>query len=179
MTPKEILIQGIGVLGILASILSFQCRKHSRILALRTANELLFAVQYAMLGAYTGMAMNLVGCVRNTVFSAQVRRGQSTQATRLAFSALFLIMTALTWAGPKSLLSGVAKVVSTYAYGSSNTALVRLMILFTSTCWLIYNAAVGSYAGVACEGFTLCSIVVGMIRLDLPAWRAKRKKGAN
>ena len=89
MTPKEILIQGIGVLGILASILSFQCRKHSRILALRTANELLFAVQYAMLGAYTGMAMNLVGCVRNTVFSAQVRRGKAPRLPGWPFRRCF------------------------------------------------------------------------------------------
>lgn len=173
MEPKDILLHSVGILGILASILSFQCRKHNWILTFRTANELLFALQYLLLGltghadAYTGMAMNLVGCVRNTVFTEQVKRGKSTRITAICFSILFLVFTAVTWAGAKSILIGFAKVVSTLAYGNPNPRVVRLLILLTGSCWLFYNIAVGAWEGVACEALTLISIVTGIVRYDI------------
>ena len=68
------LVQGLGIIGITASVLSFQCKGTQKLLALRTANEFFFAMQYILLGAYTGAAMNLIGCVRNIVFSKMVEK---------------------------------------------------------------------------------------------------------
>lgn len=164
----EILVQGVGALGILASVISFQCKSHRSIVTFRTANELLFAIQYFLLGAYTGMAMNLIGCVRNTGFTEMVKREKKTTGVCVAFSALFLIITAATWAGPKSILVGAAKVVSTFAYGNKNPKVVRGLTFFTSASWLVYNWFVRSYAGVLCEVLTLSSVIVGIVRLDLP-----------
>lgn len=128
--------EALGVIGIIAAVLSFQCAKHKRLLFLRTVNEFSFGIQYFLLGAYTGMAMNIVGCVRNIIFSRLVEKGKSTVPMRIFFSALFVIFSVFTWAGPKSILVGAAKVISTAAYGSSKTATVRIMVLFTSATWL-------------------------------------------
>ena len=65
----DIIIQLIGGMGIIASIISFQCKKHNSILFFRTLNEAIFALQFFLLGAYTGMTMNLIGCVRNIIFT--------------------------------------------------------------------------------------------------------------
>lgn len=162
----EIVAQAAGILGIVAAVLAFQCKRHRNLMIFRTANELLFAVQYALLGAYTGMAMNLIGCVRNMTFAGMVERKKNTMWARYLFSAVVLLFIAFTWEGPKSLLSGIAKTVTTFAYGSKRTSLVRALTLCTSTAWLIYNVLVDSWAGVACEVFTLVSIVVGILRLD-------------
>lgn len=170
----EIVKQGVGILGIIAAILAFQCKKHRNIMIFRTANEMLFAVQYFMLGAYTGMAMNIIGSTRNMTFAYMVERKKSTMAARYIFSAVILIFILFTWEGLKSLLSGIAKTVSTFAYGSSRTSLLRILTLCTGMAWLIYNALVRSYAGVACELFTLISVVTGIIRIDIIG----RKKNA-
>ena len=82
----DIIIQAIGGLGVLASIISFQCKKHNSILTFRTLNEFMFAIQYFLLGAYTGMAMNLVGCVRNIVFTKQVAQNKKTTVTTIIFA---------------------------------------------------------------------------------------------
>ena len=100
----EIVIQLIGALGIIASIISFQCKKHNSILFFRTLNESLFAIQYFLLGAFTGMAMNLVGCVRNVIFTKQVSNGKKTTVSTIVFSVLFLIFGLFTWQGVKSIL---------------------------------------------------------------------------
>ena len=162
-----IVIQLIGGLGIIASIISFQCIKHNLVLLFRTLNEFLFAIQYFLLGAYTGMAMNLVGCVRNIIFTKQVSKNKKTTVSIILFSLLFTIFGIVTWQGPKSVLIIVAKVLSTLAYGNKNTSFVRKTILITSTSWLLYNSLVFSIAGVLCEAITLVSIIIGIIRLDI------------
>ena len=164
ITAFDVLIEAIGILGIIASIISFQCKKHSRLLLFRSANESLFALQYGLLGAYTGMAMNVIGVVRNIVFTELVKRKKSTVPARIAFGAVFVVFVAVTWAGFKSLLSGTAKVISTFAYGSTNFALTRVLIFITSTSWFGYNLLVKSYAGCACELLTIGSIIVSLIR---------------
>ena len=163
-TVMQIIAQGAGALGVAAAVLAFQCKRHKPLMALRTANELLFALQYGLLGAATGMAMNLLGCVRNVIFVRLVAREKRTTAARIVFSGLFLLFTALTWAGPKSILSGAAKVLSTVAYGSANLRLLRGLILVTSSSWFVYNALVGSWAGCVCEALTIGSILVAFFR---------------
>ena len=156
--------QAAGALGITASVIAFQCKKHKTIMIFRTANELLFAVQYAFLGAYTGVAMNVFGSLRNVVFTEMVKRDKNTVPMRFVFSAVFLGFIIYTWAGVQSALSGFAKILSTFAYGSKNLILMRALILTTSSCWFVYNLMVKSYAGCACEAFTIISLIVGIIR---------------
>ena len=103
-----------------------------------------------------------------------IEKKKSTLPLRIIFSILFVVFALLTWDGLKSLLSGVAKVLSTIAYGSSNTSFVRLIIFFTSISWLIYNYSVKSYAGCVCEILNIVSIIVGFIRIDIPKYIKKR-----
>lgn len=174
MDLYNVLVQGIGIIGIISSIISFQCAKHKKIIFFRTLNELLFGIQYMMLGAYTGMMMNFIGCIRNSIFSRLVEKNKSTLLAQICFSALFLFFIIITWAGAKSLLSGIAKVMSTIAYANPNPFFVRIIIFITSISWLVYNYIVGSYAGCACELFTLISIVIGIIRIDIPNLAGKK-----
>ena len=173
----DIITQLIGGFGIIASIVAFQCKKHGSILIFRTLNEGLFTVQYFLLSAWTGAAASVIGIARNLIFKKQVEKNQSTTALIILFSILFTVFGIIFWEGPKSILIIVAKVLSTVAYGNKNTTVVRIIILITSTSWLIYNYFVFSIAGVLCEAFTLTSLIVGIIRLDLvPRLKAKREK---
>ena len=163
----DILIQAIGGLGILASTISFQCKKHNSILFFRTLNEFIFAIQYFLLGAYTGMIVNCIGCVRNLIFSKQVSKNKKTTGAIIVFSVLFTFFGLAVWQGPKSLLIIFAKVLSTLAYGNKNTTVVRAIVFVTSISWLIYNCCVFSVAGIICEAVTLVSLISGIIRLDI------------
>lgn len=172
----KIVIQAIGGLGVLASVISFQCKKHRSILFFRGLNEFIFAIQYFLLGAYTGMIADLVGCVRNVVFTNQVERGKKTTVSSIIFCIIFVAFGLVFWQGAKSLLTIFAKVLSTLAYGNKNPTVVRSVILVTGVSWLIYNSLVFSLAGIACEAFTIVSICIGIIRLDLlPRYNAKRQ----
>lgn len=163
----ELLIEILGIIGITASIISFQCKSHKGILIFRTVNEFFFGVQYLLLGAYTGMAMNIVGCGRNVIFTETVKKGKNTRFWVILFSVFFTVFGIVTWQGPKSILVIVAKVLSTLAYSSKNTAFCRRLVLVTASAWLVYNVSVGSTAGAVNEALTLGSIIIGIIRLDI------------
>ncbi len=178
ITVWDIFVQSLGIIGIIASVMSFQCEKYKKLIALRTANEFFFALQYMLLGAYTGMAMNIIGCARNLIFAKTVEKNKSTLLGRIVFSVFFLVFTVLTWAGAKSAIVGVAKVLSTVAYGNKNTSFVRALIFLTSAIWLVYNWLVGSYAGCVCEILTLGSIIIGFLRIDIPKLLKKAKADA-
>ena len=156
----DIIIQLIGFLGILASVISFQCKKHNSILFFRTMNEFIFAIQFLLLGAYTGMAMNLIGCVRNVIFTKQVSENKKTVASTVVFAILFFVLGIFTCQGKKSILILIAKILSTVAYSNKNTAVVRTVLFITCTSWLIYNYCVFSVAGVICEAVTLISLLI-------------------
>ena len=175
MDTFDIIIQLIGGLGILASILAFQFKKHKSILFFRTLNEFIFAIQYFLLGAYTGAAASVVGCARNIIFTKQLSKNKKTTVSVIVFAIIFTVFGFATWQGPKSLLIIFAKVMSTLAYGNKNTTVVRVIIFSTSTMWLIYNYCVFSIAGVLCEAFTLLSLIIGIIRLDIYPALCKKK----
>lgn len=172
----DIFVQLFGIFGILAAVISFQCKKHKRMLFLRTVAEFMFGVQLLLLGAYTGMAMDFIGCVRNMVFSKLIEKGKKTGLMQVVFSVVLVVFIIFTWEGNKSILSGAAKVLSTIAYGNTNINFVRIMILITCTSWLIYNYMVKSYAGCVCELLTICSIIAGVIRIEILNKRKIAKK---
>lgn len=58
-------------------------------MCLRTANELLFGIQYLMLGAYTGMLANFIGCARNIIFTKMVEKEKNTMNMKIAFQRCF------------------------------------------------------------------------------------------
>ena len=172
----RILMEGVGILGILMNILAFQCKKHKGLVALKSANEACFGIQYLFLGAYTGALMNAISVLRNVIFAHRVSKEKSNLFYQVLFSVIFTVLGILSWDGPKSAMVIVAKILSTVAYGIKNTATVRLLSLPSSVAWLIYNFAVGTVAGTANEAFTLGSLVLGILRLDLYPWWKKRKE---
>lgn len=163
----EIFIQIIGFLGMAANFLSFQFKKHKHILLLRTTNEALFIAQYFLLGAFSGAYLNIVGCVRNILFTRQVAKGKSTLVTTIIFSVLFTAFGILTFDGFKSVMLILAKVLSTIAYGNKNTTIIRTVSFVTHVSYLFYNIAVFSLAGAISDGILLVSLGIAIVRFDL------------
>lgn len=181
MSSFEILCQVIGFIGMIFTVISAQCKSHKYAVWFKSANESFFALQYLLIGAYTGLAMNLVSILRNGVFVELVKRKRSTVICQVLFSLVFVVFGIFTWDGVRSVIVIAAKVLSTVAYGMKDTARLRLLTLPSSLGWLIYNTAVRSWGGILCEVFATLSLLVGIIRLDLPRYLKKgeeNEKGA-
>lgn len=174
------MLQALGWLGMAMNVISFQCRSYRRILLFRTLSELLFAVQYGLMGQGAGMMANLLVCLRNQTFCWCERRNYPARTPIGIFCLLFLIMVLLDWQGPLSCVILFVKECSTLAYGNRNPRSLRLLTLVASVGWLCYNGMIGSTAGVVCELFSMISIVTALLRYDLPVrggrWLPRRSE---
>ena len=63
----DIFVQGIGFIGIALNIIAVQFNKHWQIVLLKTLGSGLFVVQYILLKAWTGAAMDGIGILRNII----------------------------------------------------------------------------------------------------------------
>ena len=81
----NIIIQAIGFLALASSLISFQFKKHGQIMFFRTASELIFAVQYILLGAWTAAIMDGISVIRNTLYTQLVKKNRSTTPVIIIF----------------------------------------------------------------------------------------------
>ena len=184
----DVVIQLIGFLGIFLNIISVQFNTHKKIMIFKTLGSFLFALQYLLLGAYTGMVMDIIGTIRNIIFTDAVQKKKSTKPYIIFFSILTLVLgiatIILTWdksieavskwssdhlvatilAVAISIISIVAKLLTTVAYGIENPHTIRMVNLPSSTCWLVYNFVAFSLAGMFNEILVISSIIIAEIR---------------
>ena len=162
----EIIVQIIGFVAMFFSIISAQYNKHFTIMLFKSLSSLLFAVQYFFLGAFTAIAMDIVGVIRNLVFAYNVKKGRSNKWWIALFSVITVAVGVatiiLTWdkmltavshlssdpiiltaiAVFISVLSILAKLISTIGYGAKDPHVIRMINLPTFTMWIVYNAMV-------------------------------------
>lgn len=184
----DIFIQVIGFIGIALNILSVQFNKHWKIMLFKTLGSMTFVIQYLLLGAWVGMVMDLIGSIRNIIFTLNVKNGKSNKWWIIFFTAFTfiagVITIATTWdksigyasrwssnasvvliiAVSISIISIVAKLLTTVAYGFKNPHVIRMVNLPSNACWVIYNAVAYSLAGVVNDLMCICSIIIAEIR---------------
>ena len=185
----EILIQAIGFVAIAVNIIAVQFNRYGTIIFFKTLGSLLFALHYLLLGAFTGMIMDIIGSIRNIIFSYNVRNNRSNKIPVIFFSLITLVFgiatIILTWNVSKifwtdnvkiatiimvfiSILSIIAKLISTISYSIKNPHRMRMFNLPSASCWLVYNLITFSIAGVINEVMTIGSIIIAELRFKKP-----------
>lgn len=160
----DILIQAIGFIGIALNIIAVQFNKHWQIILVKTLGSFMFVIQYILLKAWTGAAMDGIGILRNIIFIFTVKRGKPTLLWIIFFAALTVTFGVLTFEGLISLLAITAKLLSCIAYGINNPRTIRYLGLPTSMLWITYNSIHISIAGVINEILVTSSIIIAEIR---------------
>ena len=160
-------IQAIGFLGLALGILAFQFKKHRGIVLCKMSSELVFSIQYILLGAWTAAVLDFISVIRNMLFCSLVKRGRSTTPVIIGFG-LFVVATGIaTFDGWLSLLPIGAKLLTTISYGMKNERLLRFITLPSCILWSIYNLYVGSIGGALGDMMTLVSLLIAVYKFDL------------
>lgn len=194
----EIFVQIIGFIAIAMNIISMQFNTHGMVMLFKSLGSFLFALQYLLLGAFTGMVMDIIGVIRNFVFAYNVKKGKSNKWWIVLFCIITFVagittilltwgatITALTrWTDNAtalttlaviiSVLSILAKLLSTIGYGAKSAHAIRMINLPTFSMWVVYNFIAFSIAGIASDIMSIGSIIVAEIR-----FRKKPDKTSN
>ncbi len=163
---QDIVIQGIGFVGLLFFFISFQLKTNKLLFSMQTIGCLCFSLQFALLGAYSGCLNVLINIIRNALL-IQYNNWKFVRwkGWVVIFSALSIAIALFTWDGAISILPVAGTISGTVGYWTNNAKKIRIANLFVnSPCMLIYDALVRSWGGVLNEGITIASIVISIIR---------------
>lgn len=162
---SEYIIQGIGFLGLVFFIVSYQIRSNRALFMCQLLGCLIFCFQMCLLGAFTGAMGLLVNILRNfLLLKINDWRWVKSKVTLMAILVLLLAMTIYTWAGCISLLPLASVGITTIGYWTNNAQKIRLSQLFGSPCTLVYDVLIRSWGGTMSEAITIVSIIVSIYR---------------
>ena len=164
---SQLIAQLLGFLGTIIIVVGMQQKKYKHIVICKIGNEFLSAIHYLLLGGYTGMLANFASCLTNGCYYFRIKKGKSTLPFQIVFATMFVIIGALSWHGPISILVVLAKLISSVALGIKNPRVIRILNLISNPCWLAYNIYVGSIAGIITDSLVIISVLIAVIRLDV------------
>jgi len=177
LTTAEIIAQILGILALIVTIVCYQFNSQKKILAAQMLAATLFTVNLALLGGMSGALLNIHGICRALTF---YQRGRYKWADSPFWVWFYIIAgavcVAVTYQSPLDLLPLIGQTCTTVAFFMKDAAKIRLLTLPSPPCWFIYHLAQSNIGGVLNEAFVMGSIVVGAIRYDIPAWKAKHKQ---
>ena len=173
----DFLTQAVGIVGMTFGILSYLNKNQRGIMIFQLLATVFFSAHFLMLGAMTGCLLNILGVVRAAVYSqCSTRRWAAHPIWIYVFSAASVAIYVLSfavfgkeptaWLLILELLPVIATAVTSIAYRMPGGAQVRVLSLFSSPLWLIYNACNGSIGGFISDSLSIISIFAGMYKHD-------------
>lgn len=161
---QQIVGQILGILATIITGISYQMNTKRSLLLVQTAATACTCLAYLFLGAASGFALNVVCIIRNVVFYFQKGSGKGHMIPALLLATAMVVLGALSWQGPVSLLIIAALAANTVFLSFGNPQLLRKSILGTSSLVLLYNIFVFSLGGIANESLAIVSSLVGIVR---------------
>ena len=171
-------VQGIGVVAATLGIASFQMKTQRGIVLFQLLGSSLWTVHFLLLGAAAGGILNAIGIFRGIVFYFRNEHRWARNPMWYGVIGVMLVgATVFSWMhgdGALALLPFAGMVATTVSLGLRDPFRVRAVSFISSPCWLTYNVINASIPGIVTEIFAMCSIIVGILRIDLPKMRKKK-----
>lgn len=155
--------QGIGVLAIVFGFVTYQTRTQRGLLLMQVAVTATFCLHYALIGAPSGMVLNMVALVRNLCYYYREKHGGG-RLIPILFTVVMGAVGLASWEAWYSIFAVFGLVVNSYCVSFPDPQKVRASILVTSPSVLIYDAFVLSVGGMVYESVAIVSAAIGLLR---------------
>lgn len=169
------LIQTIGIMGAIFAFIAYQQKAHKWIMVYKTCSALCFVLQFILMKAYTGLAMNVLGIIIYLGSAYLIAKEKNVKPFVVLFSIACIVLGVCTWVGLASLLAIIGETVVAIACGCKNLKYVRYISIIGSSCWLAYDCIYFSLGGIITELFAIISIVIAIVRF----YRNEKEKQIN
>ena len=163
--PDKIFAQILGFIPMFIAFLIFIFHDRRKVFFFKTTSDVLWAAHYCLLGEFTGGIICSLCVVRNVIFSQKPRwKWVSHPIVPIVACVIFMTGTALSWAGPKSLLPLTGTCLAVLGFWCTDVRNIRKFNFPGTLLWLIYAILAGSVSSIICNVVTLISITIAEIR---------------
>jgi hypothetical protein len=160
----EIIGHILGFIALFLFIWSYQLRETRPLLLVQTAATALLCLQYFLIGAYSGFALNIVCIVRNILYYHRDKKWLSGWVPPVLLATAMAGVSLFSWEGYHSLLIILGLMINTVCMGVLNAQNLRKSVLLTCFLIFLYNLIAGSYSGMLSESISWISALIGVIR---------------
>ncbi len=161
-----IIAQIIGGIALIVLIVSFQKNEKKKLLKYQMFSSLLYAIQYVLLGAYTGSLMNLICMVRNFIFNKYENKRPPLYLLIIIIT-LMVGFSTISYEGLISLLPMIAVVLYSIAIWDGNLKKVRIVEIISCLLYIIYNIKVQAYTGLIATVIEMLGAMVAIYRFNI------------
>lgn len=152
-----------GVVGIIANVIIFWRTDREKMLFSKLFADIVWTAHYSILGARTGAAICGISIVREIVFLNKNRKWAKSNLWLLIFVLLSILCGIITYKNIISILPIFASVISVLSFAIGKPNLTRILQIFISGLFLIYDIYVMSFAGIINEFLTLSSVAFALL----------------
>lgn len=160
--------QIVGILAIIVFAISPHQKTKKKVLIFQLISNMLYALQYLLLGAFSAVATNIVGGIKNLIFYFYTKAEKEIPNKFLyVYIIIIVIFGIFTFNGIISVIPILVSILYAYAVWQDSLKVYRIITIIGSIAWIIYNFIVGAYVGVAGNVFQLISAIIAFIRIDI------------
>ena len=176
LTITYISSQIVSMIAYMFAGTTYHAKNRKTILVLNFCAQIGFAITYILLRAWSGVAVSLLGTIRNIIFmvdeskNGKRKRMGKTDIWILAIMyTMSIILAILTYEEIYSLLPVLATMIYTYAVCQKNIKIYKILGIPIQILWVLYALSLMSVVAIIIESIMLINCCVGYFR------EAKRK----
>ena len=164
-----IMSQIIGGIGVLFLVYSLQKNNRKKLLKYQVLTSFSFALQYFLLGAFTGAFTFIVNNLRSSTFYYYSKARKKPNVLLLfLFSGLAITMGLTTYKNIFSIIPVISSVITTYGAWQKKAKIFRIAIMTSSFILIFHDLYFGAYAGMLSYAITFTSTLIGFIKYQMP-----------
>ncbi len=164
-----IIAQILGILGMLAAVISYQCKKNRNYFIWQGLSGAFFSAQFILIGAWAGLIFNAYNIVRAIAYQSKKAKSvicvAGLECLVLMAALLSIFVFEETWW--LVLFTLIAQATGTFAMWTRDGKKIRLsQMAVVSPFWLLYDLLipVPSIGGILCEIFNMTSVIISFVR---------------
>lgn len=165
----KLIAQIVGLAAVATFLLSYQQKKRKNIIALNAISRVLYIIQYIMLGAFEGAALDVAGTV-SSLAAHNRDKGFIKKYLKAMFVMVNIIIVAIGVVLYKDIFSIfpiIGVMLHTSAFWLTNEKTIRKVSFLGSPFWLVYNLANCAYGSAIGDTLTMVSIGIAIFRYDI------------
>jgi len=165
----KLLPQLVGLLAVITFLFSYQQKNRNGILLLNAASRVLYIIQYILLGAFSGAALDVLGTV-SSILAANKEKpliSKRLKPVLITLNCVILFVGLLFYKNITSIFPIIGVILHTSALWISNEKHIRRLSFFDSPFWLVYNLASRAYGSAIGDILTMVSISIAIYKYDI------------
>ena len=165
----DMIAQALGIFGMLAAMISYQCKKNKNYFIFQGLSGAFFSAQFILIGAWAGLIFNAYNIVRALAYQSKKARSVacviSLECLVLTAALISIFVFKEAWWLVSFTL--IAQITGTFAMWTRDGKKIRIsQMAVVSPLWLLYDLLipVPSIGGILCEVFNMASVIISFIR---------------